>query len=259
MAQQNYAATVDGGQASAPVIIIHNGAQAPAQASMMKSLHRKELAKTLGQDTCWLMTCPCMCGGFGCVPITSRPVCTSDCKCLCIEYATYSQDVWNDEGLCVCLDKECCCVSHCGCPPGGGRNDGVPMFACCNQRFGGSEDGQAQTEHGKLMASTFLFYYCLCCGCGGAPCTDPLCLKSEKCLCYRTEGHSADCCPADRDCIFRKSKCCCYVTVCGCPSCFGGKPDGIPGCACCGKVLCLPASSTSEQQALIAPSQSQMP
>lgn len=52
----------------------------------------------------------------------------------------------DEQGVCMySYQKACCCISASVCPPGGGADDGVPLFACCGMNCGG-EDDPAQTS-----------------------------------------------------------------------------------------------------------------
>lgn len=209
--------------------------------------HRVHVQEVLAQAW-WLCTNPCFCGGHAC-GACSDPYCLADDKCFCIEGETYTEDVWSTQGLCFSLSKHCCLTCHQSCPPGGGPNDGVPLLACCNMRYGGGETGTnlLAEENAEIMNDTFLLNYCICMGCGVSKCADPYLKSSSKCLCMRSESFTAECMPSDRTCIYSKSKRFCCISACNCPP-FGGKADGIPVCACCGLICCgAPIASPEEQ------------
>jgi len=235
-----------------PVVVPQGYSSMPGTATAPRSKHRKALAKLLGDETCWCLVCPLWCGGCGCANFDD-PICLGDWKCLCWESEWRTEDINNGQGCCYNFAKLCCCVSHCACPPGGGRNDGVPLFACCNQRCGGEQEGGqlVDDENARSMRDACLCVYCICVGFGVASCDDPLYKQSSKFLCCLSHAGCADCCPGDRDCIYSHSKACCCVQICSFPPC-GGKTDGTPMLAVCGQVLAGPPIREPEQQAMLS-------
>eukprot|EP00931_Biecheleriopsis_adriatica_P043118 TRINITY_DN24651_c0_g1_i1.p1 TRINITY_DN24651_c0_g1~~TRINITY_DN24651_c0_g1_i1.p1 ORF type:complete len:243 (+),score=55.44 TRINITY_DN24651_c0_g1_i1:79-807(+) len=225
---------------------------------VVESSHREKLAKVFNEETLWLCTSPMCCGGCGFGPIGS-PLCMGDHKFCCLESEAYTEDLSSDYGVCFNEEKICCCITHCAIPPGGGRNDGVPLFACCNMRWGGGEDGEVILEkQAQLMKKSFLLYYFCCFGCGLVSCSDPIIMGSQKFCCLREKNTTSDCFPSDRPVIYNKSKICCMVEACSFPCC-GGYQDGVPGCAVCGNVLFGASSPAPEQQPLpSAPPQAAM-
>lgn len=219
-------------------------AAAPAQADMpwpmpiSKQERDVKIAQT-NEDTFWLLTTPLLCGGCGVAPC--RPFCAQDGKCCCVESHSYTEDACGgDSGCCYEFSKCFCCVSHGVFPPGGGTGDGAPMFACCNVRFGDDDPSQvAQNPRAQTLKDAFLLYYCFCFGCGVGRCADPLVMASSKCCCLRSEAFTAEACSEDKPVFFNYSKTFCCIEASVCP-CFGGRTDGLPGCACCGKTLAFP-------------------
>jgi len=241
-----------------------------------RRVHRKKLAEIFYKETWWLCTSPCNCGGYGCVSSETAPTCISHDKHCCIENLCQSD---SSDDCCFDISKMCCIVNHWSCPPGGGPNDGVPIFACCGQRCE-AESGCTQLmlcpvlccleccdcgigaraksdkdvmikEDAELMKETFFLYYCLCMGCGISSCSEPFCMSNRKCCCVRSSCYTTDACPSDRDCIYSHSKCFCCINACTCPS-FGGKPDGLPACACFGSVIFGAPASLEESEPLVA-------
>jgi hypothetical protein len=230
-----------------------------AAVRLERGAHRKKLAEIFYNETWWLCTNPCSCGGYGCVSPSTAPMCMSHDKHCCIENLCQSEP-WDEGGMGVCFDisKMCCIVNHSSCPPGGGPNDGVPLCACCGQRCGGEsgEDVMLQ-EDAQLMKDTFLLYYCLCMGCGLAHCSEPFCKANRKCCCVRSACYTTDACPSDRDCIYSHSKFFCCINACTCLP-FGGKRDGLPACACFGNVIFGAPASPEESQPFAPPAQEAM-
>uniref|UniRef100_A0A7S2M6Q9 Uncharacterized protein n=1 Tax=Zooxanthella nutricula TaxID=1333877 RepID=A0A7S2M6Q9_9DINO len=197
-----------------------------------------KIAET-NKGTFWLVTTPLLCGGCGVAPC--RPLCAEDGKCCCVENHCYTEDACGgDSGCCYTFSKWCCCVSHGVFPPGGGKGDGAPMCALCNVRCGDDDPSEvAQNPRAQTLKGAFLLYYCFCTGCGVGRCADPLVMGSSKCCCVRSETFTAEACSEDKPCCFNYSKTCCCIGAEIFP-CFGGRTDGLPGCACCGQTLCLP-------------------
>jgi len=221
-------------------------AQAPAQATMSWQEHSVKIAER-HEKTTWLAVCPFHCGGCGVAPLT--PVYAQDTKQCCIESHSYCEGAFDgDSGCCFQFQKQCCCVTHCACPPGGGKRDGVPMFACCGVRCGKDLPAEVPTTREQIMRDAFLLYYCCFTGCGVTRCRDPLVMGSAKTLCCRTESRTTEICTEDGNCCFAYSKLLCCVDAKVGPCCFGGRADGVPGCALCGVTLCNPRSSSPARE-----------
>jgi len=261
MAAAEAAAAVPAAQAEAAAGAPPGGAAAQAGAQPAASVaaairldrasHRKKLAEIFYKETWWLCANPCHCGGYGFVSASAAPMCMSHEKHCCVETLCQSEP-WDEGGMGVCfaISKICCFVNHSG---WGGPNDGVPLFACCGEQCDrDSGEDVMLKEDAQLMKSTFFLYYCLCTGCGLTPnCSEPFCKANRKCCCVRSACYTTDACPSDRDCIYSHSKFMCCISACTCPP-LGGKPDGLPACACFGKVLFGAPASPGEAQPLIA-------
>lgn len=221
----------------------------------MKDSIQKELAGVIRNDTTWLLTNPC-CGGCGVTSKATTSMLLHEGKCFCFEDNGRTEDCWTDEGFFVVMQKVCCCLTHKACPPGGGANDGVPMFACCNKRWGGEEDGKVKAEESaQLMKDTFLLWYCLFFGCGLLHCANP-CIygKNKYFCCVDSNTSGGEHCPSGQPCTYKRSKLCCCVDA---YRCGGDGHDGVPRCAVCGAVV-MPASEPAETEPLAPPAQSAM-
>jgi len=69
--------------------------------------------------------CNKRCGGLA----FKGDLCHGNDKCLCLHSSCQTAHCMTDEGCCYRNVKCCCWVEQCGCPPGGGKNDGVPVMA----------------------------------------------------------------------------------------------------------------------------------
>ncbi|CAE8720454.1 unnamed protein product [Polarella glacialis] len=195
----------------------------------------KNQTKELMSNTCWLSYC-FFCG-TGCSNCCD-PLFLGTFKFLCCEGLCSTAPGYGEDGCCNTLSKCCCLVNVGSFPPGGGGNDGVPCFACCNIRCGGEggqEDGASKYE--QLVRDTFLCSYCLCCGLGcSSPSSDPLFLGTLKCCCLKTSFATSPACDEATGCCYIQSKCCCCIQALTLPP-GGGKSDGIPALACCGVTI----------------------
>jgi len=225
------------------------------QEELMKDSIHKELAGVIRNDTTWLLTNPC-CGGCGVTSKTTSSVLLNEQKCFCFESISRTEDCWTDEGFYVFMQKFGCCLMHKACPPGGGANDGVPMFACCNVRWGGQEDGPVKAEESaQLMKESFLLVYFIMGGFGFMRCADP-CIygKNKYFCCVDSNTSSGECCPSGQPFTYKRSKLCCCVDA---TRCGGDGRDGVPRCAVCGAVV-MAASEPAETEPLAPPAQSGM-
>jgi hypothetical protein len=146
--------------------------------------------------------------------------------------------------------EKCCCFVGAGAfPPGGSKGDGLPCIACCNYRCGGEDEiadlEDVPSETKILLDNTFLCAYCCCygggylgpaCGFCGPNCGngDGPCCKGTCKFCCLHSNHETAPCHGDNGCCYQKQKLCCIVSGWACPP-GGGKSDGLPICACCGK------------------------
>merc|ERR1719401_795807 len=101
------------------------------------------------------------------------------------------------------------------------------------------------------MNHAFLLYYCLCMGCGITHCSEPFLKATRKCCCCRSTSYTTDACPSDRDCCYSHGKFLCCIGAWTFPP-FGGKRDGLPACACFGRVLWGAPASRTESEPLTA-------
>jgi len=193
----------------------------------------KNQAKELMSNTCWLSYC--LCCGTGCSNCCD-PCMLGTFKFLCCEGLFATAPCYGDEGCFHTLSKCCCLVNVGSFPPGGGGNDGVPCFACCNIRCGGEDGQESISKYGQLVRDTFLCSHCLCCGCGCSSPADPLFLGTLKCCCLKTSFATSPACDEATGCCYTQSKCCCCITALTLPP-GGGKNDGIPVLACCGVTI----------------------
>lgn len=214
--------------------------------------HNAKFVDLLYTKQWWCCASPCTCGGIGCLPFGTEPYCIMQQKCCCIEHVVQTDSIYGDsskEGSCVDLRKLGCLVTHCTCPPWCWWADdrGIPGCACADYRCGLSKTGRENpfTEGAKLLAKTYLVCYCCCVGLGFGEVGDPLFMNLMKCFCIRDQCYTDEPCPHGEDWCFAYSKFCCCMNAFTFPS-LGGEKDGIPGCACLGKLICCAPVDYSE-------------
>jgi len=214
-------------------------AAVPAASSKLKH-ERDQLIINENGDTWWLILSPLLCGGCGCGPC--QPLVAGEGKICCAEWHQWTEEdvCCGGSGCCFDFEKVCCCVYHSSCPPGGGSEDGVPCCAVCNYRCGADKDEAVQDNiRTQSMAKAFLLFYLGCFGIGVVPDCFPLVMASRKWCCCRAEVYTAGPFSNNKPWCYAYTKLCCVVVRKLFPAC-GGKEDGLPGCACCGRTLCCP-------------------
>lgn len=214
--------------------------------------------KEVYENTFWCMFC--CCEGFGLGSCCEPHACIVQRKCCCYEESQNTTECCGEEGCCFGVSKFCCCVSLVALPTGKPEK-GIPACALCNKRCGG---GELDGDDMNLVISKGTFLCCSFLGqgrgvmCGGDDV--PLIYGDGKFLCIRSHVSTADCNDEDTGCCYNHEKSLCLVSAAACPP-GGGIHDGIPTCACCGKV-CMTneeeGNAYAEKRAEIAPEQESM-
>jgi len=206
-----------------------------SHAQLHDSVH--DQMKQLYDDVFWCFFAGCY--GLG-VTHCGDPCCLQQLKVLCLEDSTQSTDCCGEEGCIFGVNKVCCLTGLASFPPGSKGKWGIPMFACCNHRCGGGEVEEEEVDEDtatlkKIAEDTFLCYFCLCSGAGvmfggDAPCV----FGDSKFFCLRSHFKTGECNDPDTGCCYLHEKLCCLIDAETFPP-GGGRHDGIPMCACCGK------------------------
>jgi len=202
----------------------------------------KVRSSQINRETWWLNYC--VCGGCGCHKDFCNPFYMKREKFLCFETFQKTTDWWTKEqGLCMQVQKICCLLTIAAFPPGGASNDGIPLCALCNTRWGGekkTDDETDRTELKKIVDEAFICFHILCYGCGVATKGDICHIEDKFCCCYRMcqTAHPF----TDEGCCYKTEKLCWCNDNCVCPP-GGMKDSDLPMIACCGKVLVAGSSN----------------